>query len=289
MKYGPRNIMNTLQQQQAFIQFRKYSTHHEVCIGWFKYISTSITLQSSAKLRVDNLLKTAHLTATEIDSLTSTNHKSVTGSTYTTSRKHTGDHDENDEWKEIVFPAYDLHMRSISFGNGDTRISTIVFEVRCHPDNVSILKIILSRISSDDKDPSSEETIHFVPYGLIQYSSPECYRHQIIMNNNFPHKVAIIIIFNIDSEIMYFELLSSLKQDPRFKGIERTHSTDSDGKWIIITTKTSKEEAIVIIDSLIAKSSAPNITPIKAQEDLRNTTSTPHESATPQCYKVILN
>ena len=106
-----------------------------------------------------------------------------------------GEHDENDEWKEIVFPAYDLHMRRISFENGDKRISTIAFEVRCHPENASILKTIFSCISSDDKTPSSEETVHFVPYGLIQYSSPECYRHQIIMNNNFLHKVAIVIIF----------------------------------------------------------------------------------------------
>ena len=83
------------------------------------------------------------------------------------------------------------------------------------------------------------------------------------MNNNFLHKVAIIIIFNIDSEIIYSELLLSLKQDPRFKYIERTHSTDSDGKLIIITTKASKEAAIVIIDSLIEKRSAPNSNPNK--------------------------
>ena len=164
-------------------------------------------------------------------------------------------YDENDKWKEIVFPAFDLHMRRISFGNGNKRISTIAFEVRCHPDNASILKTLLSRISSDDKTP--------VSYGLIQYFSPECYRHQIIMNNNFLHKVAIIIIFNNDSKIMYSEILPSLKQDTRFKGIERIHSTDSDGKWIIITTKASKEAAIVIIDSLIEKISAPNTHPNK--------------------------
>ena len=29
MKFGPRNIMITLHQQQEFIQFRKYSTHRE--------------------------------------------------------------------------------------------------------------------------------------------------------------------------------------------------------------------------------------------------------------------
>ena len=81
------------------------------------------------------------------------------------------------------------------------------------------------------------------------------------MYNNFLHKLAIIFIFNIDSEIMYSELLPSLQKGPRFKGIERTHSTDSDRKWIIITTKSSKEAAIVIIGSLIEKSSVPNSNP----------------------------
>ena len=156
------------------------------------------------------------------------------------------------------FLVFDLYMRRISFGNGDKRISTIAFEVRCHTDNASILKTILTRISSNTNIPSSKETVHFAPYELIQYSSPEYYRYQITMNNNFLHKVANIIIFNIDSKIMNSELLPSLKQDPRLKGIERTRSTDSERKWIIITTKTSKEEAIVIIDSLIEKSSAPN-------------------------------
>ena len=47
MKFGQRNIMNTLHQQQAFLKFNKYYTHREACIGWFNYISTSITLQSS--------------------------------------------------------------------------------------------------------------------------------------------------------------------------------------------------------------------------------------------------
>ena len=99
MKYGSRNIMNTLQQQQVFIQFRKYSTHRKTCIGWFKYINTSITLQSSAKLRVKNLVKTAHLTTAEIASLTTTNYKSVTGSTDNRFRKRMGEinHDEDNE------------------------------------------------------------------------------------------------------------------------------------------------------------------------------------------------
>ena len=62
---------------------------------------------------------------------------------------------------------------------------------------------------------------------------------------------------------MFSKLLSPLQHDFRFKGIELTHSTDSNGKWIIVTTTASKETAIVIIDSLIEKSSAPNSNPNK--------------------------
>ena len=114
-------------------------------------------------------LKTDHLTTDEFVSLTTTNCKSVTGSTDTRSRKRMGEinHDENDEWKEIVFPAFDLHMRRTSFGNGNKRISTIAFEFRCHPDNAFILKALLSRISFDDKTPSSEKNFQFVFYELI--------------------------------------------------------------------------------------------------------------------------
>ena len=58
-------------------------------------------------------------------------------------------HDADDEWKEMVFPVFDPNMRKY-YGNGDKHISTIVFEVHCHPDNIVILKQIMSRIPSDD-------------------------------------------------------------------------------------------------------------------------------------------
>ena len=73
MKYRQTNLLSTLQQQHAFLQFNTYSTHREAYIGWFKYISTSITLQSSAKLRVKTLLKTSHLTSSEIAPLINAN------------------------------------------------------------------------------------------------------------------------------------------------------------------------------------------------------------------------
>ena len=86
---------------------------------------------------MENLLKTAHVTESESASLANTNYKTDTDSTYDRSRKRIGEsnHDEKDEWKEISFPAFDLHMRRLSFCNSDKRISTIVFGVRCHPYN----------------------------------------------------------------------------------------------------------------------------------------------------------
>ena len=45
----------------------------------------------------------------------------------------------------------------------------------------------------------------------------------------------------------------SLQKNIRFKGAERTHSTDSDGKLVFITTKSSKDAAIITMDNLIEK------------------------------------
>ena len=135
--------MTTLQEQQVLLQYKKLSTYREACIGWFKYINTSLSLQSSAKLHVKNMLKSAHDTRTEIASLTTTNHKPVTTKPLERSRKRIGEinHDADDEWKDIVFPTFDLNMRIISFSNGDKYISTIEFDIWFHPDNFVILKL----------------------------------------------------------------------------------------------------------------------------------------------------
>lgn len=171
MKYGQRNLplMSTLQQQKVFIQFNKLPTRHDACIDWLRYIGTSLTLQSSTKLRVKNMLKIAHLTLTENTPITTTNHKPITVKSPEYSWKHIFEinHETDNEWKEIVFFSFNLNMRSIFFGNSDKRIFTIAFEIRYHPDNSVVLKIIMSRISFNDK-PSSDNHIYLDPYILIQ-------------------------------------------------------------------------------------------------------------------------
>ena len=82
------------------------------------------------------------------------------------------------------------------------------------------------------------------------------------MNNTFLHKLAIII-YNIDAEVMYSEIFPSLQKVFRFKGFKRTYTTNSDNKWIILTTKTSKDTATMFVDNLIKNSNTPNISPNK--------------------------
>ena len=183
-------------------------------------------------------LKTTNLTSPKIASFTKTNYKPVTGTTNNRSRKRMVEinHDADDKWKENVFPTFDLHMRKISLGNGDKSISTIAFEVRYHSDNSSILQ--------------SYPLLHLIwrhnlfvwrNYAFQPLLTNTIFRHQIITQNNFLHKLAIIIIFNIDSDIMYSEILPSLQQDSRFKGVERTHSTDSDGSGLSSQQKRVKK------------------------------------------------
>ena len=68
-------------------------------------------------MRVGNLLKTTHLILSKIASLINTNYKPVTGTVNDRSRKRIGkiNYNADDEWKDTLFPAFDLHMCRIFF------------------------------------------------------------------------------------------------------------------------------------------------------------------------------
>ena len=34
--------------------------------------------------------------------------------------------------KTIVFPAFDLSTKRVGFGNGNSRVTTVAYEIRCH-------------------------------------------------------------------------------------------------------------------------------------------------------------
>ena len=89
------------------------------------------------------------------------------------------------EFEPIQLPAFDLSTKKIEYRNGKRRVTTTVFEVKCHLDDALILKHLFCRLlESDDKVPSNSH-IYFVAYVLPQYISSEFYRSQITKQNTF--------------------------------------------------------------------------------------------------------
>ena len=66
----------------------------------------------------------------------------------------------------IIFPAFDLFTKRIGFGNGSNRVTTVVYEVKCHPDHSTVLKLLFIKSSALDPLPPSDTNIHFIPHGL---------------------------------------------------------------------------------------------------------------------------
>ena len=183
MKHGDEKIMTTLQKNRTWIAQDKYNTHRETSISFIKYISTVFTLQQAAKARVVNALINLELTKEEISTLT-TILEDDTVTLKTTSKKYSTDGQpkvlEKDINNQIIFPAFDLSTKKVGFGNSSHRVKTIAYEVKCHPDHIALLNVFLTRVSILYKTPSSDSTIHFIPYGLINISDSNTIKHQII-------------------------------------------------------------------------------------------------------------
>ena len=64
----------------------------------------------------------------------------------------------------------------------------------------------------------------------------------------------MIPIVNIDSDTIYESLYQQLLSQPSITGIEETHLTYTSEKWLILTTKKTKNQAQRDIDSLIPNS-----------------------------------
>ena len=140
-KIGERTIMAALIKHNTFINYDKYKTHKEDSIGWFKYISPTVALQKTTRIRLEEVLMVVYMTEGETKTLTKTGEK------------------ESDE--AVVIPAFDIHCKNVGNGNGAGRITTNAYESRCHPDNSNIFKALLARCSGDINN-----AFHFIPFGL---------------------------------------------------------------------------------------------------------------------------
>ena len=166
---------------------------------------------------------------------------------------------DGSECEPIQLPAFDISMKRMGYGNGKRRVLTMAFEVKCHPDNESILKRLLYRASTSDDKPPNNDNIHFLVYRLPQYTSSELYRTQILKQNSFLRNIAIIPIVNIDPDVMYNDLHYKLvtSSSSSITGIEETRLAYTKGKGLIVTTKKMKHTAQLKIDKIINEGEIP--------------------------------
>ena len=160
-------------------------------------------------------------------------------------------------FNQITFPAFDLSTTKVGLGNSPHRVTTIIYEVKCHPDHSALLKVLLTRASVLEKTPPSDSTIHFIPYGLIKCSDSNTVKNQIIQQDQFIHNTTTIPINNIEEDTMYLGLKDKLEHLPSIINIEKIYLSSTSGKWLVITTKKQKEQARHDIDNLINNTRLP--------------------------------
>ena len=118
----------------------------------------------------------------------------------------------------------------MEFGNRNARVTTVAYEIRCHPAHATLLKSILIQASVLDHIAPSDNHIHFIPYGLLQTTDANTVKNQIIQQDCFLVYTGIVPILNITPEIMQSGLKDCLLAITFVIGLEPTYLTTKSGK-----------------------------------------------------------
>ena len=151
----------------------------------------------------------------------------------------------------IVFPAFDLSTKRFGFGNRSNRVTTIAYEVKCHPAHSTLLKSLLIKSSVVYPFPLYDTNIHFIPHGLIQSTDVTAVKNQIIQQNRFLAQTGIVPIFNIPEVTMKAGIKTRLLEIPSVIGLEPPYLTEYSGKWLVLVKKTQKYQTRRAIDTVI--------------------------------------
>ena len=138
--------------------------------------------------------------------------------------------DATDSQQRIVFPAFDLSTKIIGFDNGFNRVTTIAYEIKCHPVHSTLLKCLLIKLSVLDPIHPFDSNIHFIPHGLIQFTDATTVKTQITQQNHFLTQTGIVPIFSIPETTMNLGIKNRLLDIPSVIGFEPTYLTKSSGK-----------------------------------------------------------
>ena len=118
----------------------------------------------------------------------------------------------------------------MEFGNGNARVTTVAYEIRCHLDHATLLKSILIQESVLDPVSLSDNHIYFIPYGLLQTTDATTDKHQITQQNRFLAQTGIVPILNIIPDTMNSSLKYHLFAITSVIGLGPTYLTTKSGK-----------------------------------------------------------
>ena len=150
--------METLQQLRTLINYNNVSAHREANIDFLTYISIGLTLQSSAKIIVVDALIKVDLHPNTVKVLrTQCENGMITTNESTNKRDTNGNRKDPkiDTQKLIVFPAFDISIKKVGFGNGLNRVTTISNEIKYQPTHVSLLNFFQTKAYISDLLPTS--------------------------------------------------------------------------------------------------------------------------------------
>ena len=170
-------IMVALIKHNTFINNDKYKTYKVDSIGWFKYISPTVSLHKTTRIRLEEALMAVYMTEEETKALTKSG--------------------EKDSDEAVVIPAFDIHSKNVGNENGTERITTNVYEFHCHLDNSNIFKTLLTRCSDDINN-----AFHLILFGLAQLTTIATYMNHIKLQNNYLAAMAIILIHGVAKSAM---------------------------------------------------------------------------------------
>ena len=222
--------MSTLQSLPIWVTVNKFAIHRVVSIGFLKYVSTGLTLHSTAKKCVTNALMNVDLNESDISEL----HACIYVTTHLTTndtRNPDGNRKEPDTQDNTIgFPAFDLSTKSVGFGNSNARVTIVAYEIRCHPAHATLLKSNFIQSSVLDPFPLSNNHIHFVPYCLLQTTDATIVKNQITQQNHFLAITDIVLIINITQDTMNSGLKERLLAISSVIDLEPTYLTTKSGK-----------------------------------------------------------
>ena len=158
----------------------------------------------------------------------------------------------------IVLLAFNLSTKLVEFGNDNTWVTTVAYEIRFHLDHVTLLKI---NINSSIRVWPHIYFQHSYSLHSIRLTSNYRYRHRQNSNNltePIPSSNLIVHIINITKNITNSWLKERLLTLPSVIVLGPTYLTERSGKWLVVVKKSKKDQTRTDIDQIITDTIFPD-------------------------------